>query len=102
MNFALKLMSVQQGLNIALNLSYHQTAPYIKPYVMEELEGIADSTKGAVSLVDVRNVMWLGEITRGSCSMFGAKDSATEQSRAKIMKIAFITMNFVIKTRSFA
>jgi hypothetical protein len=42
---------------------------------------LADSTKGAMSLVDVRNVMWLGEITRGSCSMFGAKDSATQQSR---------------------
>lgn len=69
------------GLEVALNLSYHQTAPYVKPYVMEELQGLADSTHGAVSLVDVRNVMWLGEITRGSCSMFGAKDSATHESR---------------------
>ena len=72
---------MHMGLEVALNLSYHQTAPYIKPYVMEELQGLADSTHGAVSLVDVRNVMWLGEITRGSCSMFGAKDSATHESR---------------------
>ena len=26
---------------MALNLSYHQTAPFIKPYVMEELQGPA-------------------------------------------------------------
>ena len=45
------------------------------------LQGLADSTHGQVSLVDIRNVMWLGEITRGSCSMFGAKDSATQESR---------------------
>ena len=86
---------MHMGLNVALNLSYHQTAPYIKPYVLEELQGpsafqflsvlsglfqqehveftpdfcifnakslninltltgIADSTKGKVSLVDVR------------------------------------------------
>jgi isopenicillin-N N-acyltransferase like protein len=72
---------MHMGLQVALNLSYYQTAPYIKPYVMEELQGLADSTHGAVSLVDIRNIMWLGEITRGSCSMFGAKDSATRESR---------------------
>jgi hypothetical protein len=72
---------MHMGLEVALNLSYHQTAPYIKPYVIEELQGLADSTHGALSLVDMRNVMWLGEITRGSCSMFGAKDSATRESR---------------------
>ena len=31
-------------------------------------------------MTDIRNVMWIGELTRGSCSMFGAKDSATQQS----------------------
>ena len=72
---------MHMGLQAALNLSYYQTAPYIKPYVLEELQGLADSTHGKVSLVDIRNVMWLGEITRGSCSMFGAKDSATQESR---------------------
>jgi isopenicillin-N N-acyltransferase-like protein len=72
---------VKMGLTVALNLSYYQTAPYIKPYVMEELRGLADASGGTVSLVDIRNVMWLGEITRGSCSMFGAWGSATQRSR---------------------
>ena len=32
------------GLTAALNLSYHATAPYIKPYVMQEIEGLAAAT----------------------------------------------------------
>ena len=66
---------LQDGLTAALNLSYHMTAPYIKPYVMEEIRGLAAG--GGVDEVQLRNLMWLGELTRGACSMFGAKDSAT-------------------------
>lgn len=29
---------MHMGLQAALNLSYAQTAPYIKPYVMQELQ----------------------------------------------------------------
>ena len=43
---------------------------------MEEVQGLADST--GMRVVDVRNVMWLGELTRGACSMFGASRTATK------------------------
>jgi isopenicillin-N N-acyltransferase like protein len=69
------------GLSAALELSYRRTAAYIKPYAMDEIRGLADATQGKVSLADTRNIMWIGELTRGSCSMFGAKDSATAHSR---------------------
>ena len=63
------------GLSAALDLSYDVTKSHIKPYVMEEIRGLADATK--LSVNDVRNIMWIGELTRGSCSMFGAKGTAT-------------------------
>jgi len=68
---------VKMGITVALNLSYEQTKDYIHPYVMEELQGMADGSGGNVSLVDARNVQWLGELTRGACSMFGAWGAAT-------------------------
>ena len=74
------------GLTAALDLSYKVTAPYIKPYVMEELRGIADASGGLVSLTDLRNINWLGEVTRGACSMFGAKDSATASRGGKLLQ----------------
>jgi isopenicillin-N N-acyltransferase-like protein len=72
---------LKMGLTVALDLSYARTKDYIKPYVMQELQGLADSTNGAVSVTDIRNVMWLGEITRGSCSMYGAWGDAVASDR---------------------
>ena len=71
----------------ALDLSYKRTAPYIKPYVMEEIKGMSDAVGGKVTMRDIRDVMWLGELTRGSCSMFGAKDSATQSRDGKLLQL---------------
>ena len=68
----------KMGLRTALDLSYRRTAPFLKSYVMEELQGLADAIP--MSLVDIRNAMWLGEVTRGACSMFGANGRATAHS----------------------
>lgn len=68
---------VKMGIDVALNLSYHQTKDYIHPYVMQEIQGLSDATGGNVSVMDIRNVQWLGELTRGACSMFGAWGAAT-------------------------
>jgi rRNA-processing protein FCF1 len=38
--------------------SYAQTKPYIKDYVMEELDGLASTSKGQITITDLRNVMW--------------------------------------------
>ena len=35
---------MKAGLSAALDLSYRVTEPYIKPYVMEEIRGLADAT----------------------------------------------------------
>ena len=55
--------ALKLGLTAALNLSFHATAPYIKPYVLQEIEGLAAAT--SLGVVELRNVMWLGELTRG-------------------------------------
>jgi len=68
---------LKMGIDVALDLSYEQTKDYIKPYVMQEIQGLADGSGGNVSLTDIRNVQWLGELTRGACSMFGAWGDAT-------------------------
>jgi len=78
-------VAMKMGLGVALDLSYERTAPYIQPYVMEELQGLADSTQ--LRLVDIRNVMWLGELTRGSCSMFGASGSATQSRGGSLLQL---------------
>ena len=70
---------MKMGLTAALDLSYQRTAGYIQPYVMQEIQGVADAT--GLDVVDIRNVMWLGEITRGACSMFGASGSATPDGK---------------------
>lgn len=75
------------GITAALDLSYRRTAPHIQPYVMEEIQGLSDSTGGKISVIDIRNVMWLGEISRGSCSMFGAKNSATRSRGGKLLQL---------------
>ena len=91
---------MKMGLEAALNLSYHQTAPYIQPYVMEEIQGLADST--GVSVTDIRDVHWLGEITRGACSMFGAKDSATQSRGGKLLQLRALDWDVDGPFRNFA
>ena len=62
--------AVELGVDAALDLSYEVTKKYTPSYVMKEIQGIADGS--GVHANDIRRVMWLGELTRGSCSMFGA------------------------------
>ena len=62
--------AVALGVDAALDLSYEVTKKYTPEYVMEEIRGISDGS--GVHADDIRRVMWLGELTRGSCSMFGA------------------------------
>ncbi len=91
---------MKMGLEAALNLSYHQTAPYIQPYVMQEIQGLADST--GMSVTDIRDVMWLGEITRGACSMFGAKGSATQSRGGKLLQLRSLDWDVDGPFRNFA
>lgn len=77
----------EKGLDVGLELSYLRTAPYIQPYVMEEIRGMSAATNGTLSVTSIRNIMWIGELTRGACSMFGAKDSATKSRGGKLLQL---------------
>ena len=37
------------GLTTALDLSYERTKPFLKPYVMQEIQGLADASAGHTS-----------------------------------------------------
>lgn len=67
------------GINLALDLSYEATKKYTPSYVMEEIYGISNAT--GISADKIRRMQWIGELTRGSCSMYGAWGNATMQSR---------------------
>jgi isopenicillin-N N-acyltransferase-like protein len=92
----------QVGLSAALDLSYERTKAYIKPYVMQEIRGLSDSTNGTLSVRDIRNVMWLGELTRGSCSMFGARDSATRSRGGKLLQLRALDWDVEGPFKNFA
>lgn len=67
------------GLNLALDLSYGVTKKYTPSYAMEEIYGLSNAT--GISADDIRRMQWIGELTRGACSMYGAWGEATMQSR---------------------
>jgi hypothetical protein len=73
------------GLEEALSLSFDVTKEYIQPYVMEEIQGMADAV--GVDMKIIRDVMWIPELTRGSCSMFGAWGNATKSRGGKLLQL---------------
>lgn len=73
------------GLDAALDLSYEATKRYTPDYAMEEIRGLADGCDRDVN--EIRRVMWLGELTRGSCSMFGAWGDAVASREGKLLQL---------------
>lgn len=59
----------------ALDLTYEITSPYTNRKYYEEMRGIADGS--GVSLRLMRRIHMIGELTKGTCSMFGAWGKAT-------------------------
>ena len=78
-------MALKLGLRAALGASFARTRSYLQPYVLDELRGLASAT--GLPLEDVRDVMWLGELTRGACSMFGAAGRATAASGGGLLQL---------------
>lgn len=60
--------AVREGVDVALDLSYLRTKDYVKPYVIEEMKGIAAAT--GVDLELVRRLNWIPELTRGASTNF--------------------------------
>lgn len=63
------------GLDAALDLTYEATKAYTGQYFMDELQGLSDAS--GVDYKMLRRIHLIGELTKGSCSMFGAWGSAT-------------------------
>jgi hypothetical protein len=60
---------------VALDLTYEITRPYTNRKYYEEMRGIADAS--GVPLKLIRRIHMIGELTKGTCSMFGAWGKAT-------------------------
>ena len=73
------------GLDAALDLSYDVTKKYTPDYAIPEIQGLADAV--GLKMEVVRRVMWLGELTRGACSMFGAWGKATASRGGKLLQL---------------
>ena len=57
-----------------LDLTSYETQPYTGGWYDQEIQGMADGS--GVSKDTIRRCQMLGELTKGSCSMFGAWDEA--------------------------
>jgi len=68
------------GLDVMLQLTADATEPFTPPYWYEELHGLADGINSSdVTFEDLLYVTLFGELTKGTCSMFGAWGKAIEQ-----------------------
>lgn len=71
------------GINLAaksaLDMTYQITRPWTNTKYFEELRGLSDAS--GVNYKDLRRVHMIGELTKGSCSMFGAWGSATSEGQ---------------------
>ena len=76
------------GLDVALDLSYDATMKDTPSYVLEEVQGMADALgEPSITATDIRRVQWIGELTRGACSMFGAWGDATASRGGKMLQL---------------
>ncbi|XP_077989372.1 protein dcd1A-like [Glandiceps talaboti] len=58
------------GLDIALDLEKAATKPFTPKYFNEEIQGMADAA--GVDVKKIERIHMIGELTKGSCSMYGA------------------------------
>lgn len=72
------------GLAVALDLTYDITKKYTGEYFFQEMQGIADAS--GAHYETIRRVHMIGELTKGSCSMYGAWDSATAGGKTLQMR----------------
>ena len=72
------------GLGIALDLTYDATKKYSGQYFFDEMRGIADATGTDYKMI--RRIHMIGELTKGSCSMYGAWDKATAGGKTLQMR----------------
>ena len=75
----LKRGSSNFALGTVLDLNYEITLPYTNKKYYEEMRGIADGS--GVDFKLFKRIHMIGELTKGSCSMFGAWGKATSNGQ---------------------
>jgi isopenicillin-N N-acyltransferase-like protein len=68
-------MIINKGLDFVLDWQNDESAPFIDPEIFAEMRGMADAT--GADYRKIRRIHYIGEITRGACSFFGAWGNAT-------------------------
>ena len=72
------------GLGVALDLTADVTKKYTGDYFFEEMRGLADGA--GIDYQTVLRVHMIGEMTKGSCSMYGAWGDATKEGKTLQMR----------------
>jgi hypothetical protein len=65
------------GLEFGLDVTYEITKSYTGEHIYEEMHGVAEGCGDPNTYLLLRRVHMIGELTKGSCSMFGAWGKAT-------------------------
>ena len=66
------------GLEAALEATLDVTRAWTGDYFAAELQGLADAT--SLPLKKIEHIHMIGELTKGSCSLYGAWGNATAQA----------------------
>jgi len=82
---AVAKLVAEVGLGAALDLTLEATAPWTGAYFNEELQGLADST--GISMKRLQYIHMIGELTKGSCSLYGAWGQATASEGSPLMQL---------------
>ncbi|XP_006823777.1 protein dcd1A-like [Saccoglossus kowalevskii] len=71
---------ISLGMDFALELEVLATKKYTSQYFLDELKGISDAS--GIDYKKIERIHMLGEITKGTCSMFGAWGKAVPDSES--------------------
>jgi isopenicillin-N N-acyltransferase-like protein len=75
---------INLGLELALDNQNQLSAPFIDPEIFAELRGLADGS--GVDYKFLRRIHYMGEITKGQCSLYGAWGEATLNSHTIMLR----------------
>jgi len=73
------------GLEGALDIEYDLTKPFTRPDFYQEMQGLADAA--GVDFKTIRRIHMIGELTKGSCSMYGAWGQATASLDGALLQL---------------
>jgi hypothetical protein len=72
------LLIARFGFDLVLDMEIAATEPFTGKYIMEELQGLADTS--GMDVKRIQRIHLFGELTKGDCSMFGAWGKAVPSS----------------------